>query len=101
MIILKSEQSLTKFVQVCTQFFKSYTQTIPHFFQNAEVFLTPNLKFDENNIADSLKTLFINYRDNGYWFLFEDKFLGKISIHHPFFSIYQRKMGTSKNIINP
>lgn len=85
MIQLKSEQSLNNFIQICAQFFRNYTQTIAHFFQNAEIYLPPHEKWDFNNLPNLLKNLLMSYQNEGFWFLFDDKYLGKISIHNAFF----------------
>lgn len=85
MITLSNKDSYPKLTQIFVQFFKNYTLGIPHFFHHAEVYLSPQLKFDETHFVNSFKSLLLSYQEDGFWFLFEDRYLGKISIQNPFF----------------
>lgn len=85
MLTFSSKESYTKFIQIFVQFFKNYSLSVSHFFHQAEVYISPQLKWDETQFVDSFRNLLLSYQEGGFWFLFEDKYLGRISTHNPFF----------------
>lgn len=91
MIELKTQTSANLLAELLVEFFKSHSLTPTYFFQNANVYLPPYVKLEEGENIASLKKLILEYcNSSGFWYLFHDKWLGKIHLVNPFI-IYKDK----------
>ncbi len=80
MIELKTQELQRDFAFFLNNFFQSHFIVPEHFFKNAFVFFPENAITDISEYIRLLKS----FQEKGYWFLYEDKYLGKVFQHQNF-----------------